>query len=54
MFMNIAKDDAWHYPTVRQRTYPSTIQNEMATITKFVKTSDEVRHDMLTLRRTSG
>ncbi|KAK4053176.1 hypothetical protein OIV83_001911 [Microbotryomycetes sp. JL201] len=41
-FINVAKDDAWHYPTVRQRTYPQPVMDNMATITDFTKRSNEV------------
>ncbi|KAM0792596.1 hypothetical protein ACM66B_005257 [Microbotryomycetes sp. NB124-2] len=41
-FINIAKDDAWHYPQVRQRSYPSTVEDNMATVTEFTKKSNEV------------
>ncbi|KAM0756384.1 Clavaminate synthase-like protein [Meredithblackwellia eburnea MCA 4105] len=41
-FINIAKDDALHYPEVRQRTYPRTCVERMATITDFHERSNQV------------
>lgn len=43
MFINVSKNDAWDFPTVRQRTYPKTVHENMEGVIKpFVKTSDEV------------
>lgn len=36
------QDDALHYPTVRQRTYPDTVMDNMDKITHFTRTADDV------------
>ncbi|KAK4058627.1 hypothetical protein OIO90_000071 [Microbotryomycetes sp. JL221] len=41
-FINIAKDDAWHYPEIKQRTYPEPTTRGMPTISNFTKQSNEV------------
>ncbi|KAM0747741.1 Clavaminate synthase-like protein [Meredithblackwellia eburnea MCA 4105] len=46
-FINVAKDDAVHYPTVRQRTYPSSCNKRMPTIQGFINTSDEILLDLM-------
>ncbi|GAA5967827.1 hypothetical protein JCM21900_001783 [Sporobolomyces salmonicolor] len=40
-FINVAKDDAFAYPEVRQRTYPPTVVERMNTVTSFIRKSDD-------------
>ncbi|GAA5884412.1 hypothetical protein JCM6882_005241 [Rhodosporidiobolus microsporus] len=39
-FINVAKDDALAYPEVRQRTYPPTVVDRIATVSGFIRKSD--------------
>ncbi|KAK4047456.1 hypothetical protein OIV83_005368 [Microbotryomycetes sp. JL201] len=41
-FMNVAKDDALAFPVIRQRSYPSVIEEHMSTIREFISASDAV------------
>ncbi|ORY79744.1 Clavaminate synthase-like protein [Leucosporidium creatinivorum] len=46
-FINVAKDDALHFPTVRQRTYPQPCMDNMETYTRFTRTADEVLQTLM-------
>lgn len=43
----VAKDDALAYPEVRQRTYPSAVNDRMSTVTDFIRTSDAVLQTLM-------
>ncbi|KAK4053174.1 hypothetical protein OIV83_001909 [Microbotryomycetes sp. JL201] len=46
-FINVAKDDALHFPTVRQRTYPQTCVDNMELYRKFTRQSDDVLQTLM-------
>ncbi|GAA5829462.1 hypothetical protein JCM11251_005060 [Rhodosporidiobolus azoricus] len=46
-FINVAKDDALAYPEVKQRTYPPTVVERMDTVTRFVRSSDDVLQKLM-------
>ncbi|BGP14511.1 hypothetical protein JCM10213_000385 [Rhodosporidiobolus nylandii] len=46
-FINVAKDDALAYPTVKQRTYPKTVNENIQTIQSFIRSSDDVLQKLM-------
>lgn len=46
-FINVAKDDALAYPEVRQCTYPRSVVERMATVTDFIRTSNDVLQTLM-------
>ena len=47
-FVNVAKDDAFAWPKVVRRTYPSTVIARMeSTIKPFVEKSQAVNHTLI-------
>ncbi|KAK7051465.1 hypothetical protein VNI00_004439 [Paramarasmius palmivorus] len=49
-FINIAKDDAFAWPNVARRTYPSTVNARMdTTIVPFVKKSNEINTTVINI-----
>ncbi|KAG7092079.1 hypothetical protein E1B28_008458 [Marasmius oreades] len=52
-FINIAKDDAFAWPSIAHRTYPSTVTSRMeSTVIPFVKKSTEINTTILNIFNT--
>ncbi|GAA6011300.1 hypothetical protein JCM10207_008291 [Rhodosporidiobolus poonsookiae] len=46
-FINVAKDDAFAWPEVRQRTYPKTVKEHIDTVQRFHRSSDTVLQKLM-------